>query len=180
MLFRSMDAHSVLQVMVDRTRSSLAAAGVAAADEHRVLTIASLIQREAGSNLDDFAKVSRVIQNRLDSNMKLQFDSTSHYGWQWRHGEREEGSVFSTQAELDDDNPYNTYVHTGLPPGPIGSPGDDAIAAALNPAPGDWVYFVTVNLDTGETAFSVTGAEHNAAVKQLQNWCRTTKSPNCD
>ncbi|PWB96739.1 endolytic transglycosylase MltG [Homoserinimonas hongtaonis] len=174
-----MDAHSVLQTMVDRMRASLTAAGVAPADEHRVLTIASLIQREAGSSLEDFAKVSRVIQNRIDTGMKLQFDSTAHYGWQWAHGEREESSVFSTSAELKDDNPYNTYVHTGLPPGPIGAPGDDAIAAALNPAPGDWVYFVTVNLDTGETVFSVTGDQHNAAVKQLQNWCKTTKSPNC-
>lgn len=175
-----MDAHAVLQVMVDRMRSSLDAAGVASTDQHRVLTIASLIQREAGANLEDFAKVSRVIQNRLDAGERLQFDSTAHFGWQWRHGEREEGSVFSTSAELKDDNPYNTYVHTGLPPGPIGAPGDDAISAALNPTPGDWFYFVTVNLDTGETVFSVTGAEHNAAVKQMQNWCQTSKSPNCD
>ena len=67
-----------------------------------------------------------------------------------------------------------------LPIGPIGAAGDLAIDAALHPADGPWFYFVPVNLDTGETVFSVTLAEHNAAVRQLQEWCRATKSPNCD
>jgi UPF0755 protein len=170
----------VLRILVDRTFQALDSAGVAPEDRARVLTIASLIQREAGTNPEDFFKVSRVIQNRLAEGMKLQFDSTAHYGYTWKHGEREDGGVFSSSAELADDNPYNTYVITGLPQGPIGAAGDLAIDAALHPADGPWLYFVTVNLDTGETVFTSTNAEHNAAVRQLQDWCRTTQSPNCD
>lgn len=175
-----LDATSVLKILVNRTFQSLDSAGVAATDRTRILTIASLIQREAGPNSDDFFKVSRVIANRLDKGMMLQFDSTSHYGYVWAHGEREDGGVFSSKAELEDKNPYNTYVIAGLPQGPIGAAGDLAIDAALHPADGPWFYFVTVNLDNGETVFSTTNAEHNAAVRQLQQWCRTTKSPNCD
>lgn len=173
-------AHEILQIMVDEMSTRLDAAGVAQEDRVRVLTIASLIQREAGRNADDFYKVSRVIQNRLDAAMLLQFDSTAHYGYEWKHGERVDGGVFSTSEELADDNPYNTYVHAGLPIGPIGAPGDLAIDAALHPADGPWLYFVTVNLDTGETKFTSTIAEHNAAVQELRDWCRATKSPNCD
>lgn len=174
------DAESVIRTLVDRTFESLDRAGVAESDRHRVLTIASLVQREAGSNAEDFYKVSRVVQNRLDQNMLLQFDSTSHYGYAWSHGQRLDGGVFTTREELEDPNPYNTYVHKGLPIGPIGAAGDLAIDAAVNPADGPWLYFVTVNLDTGETKFSETLAQHNAAVQELRQWCRTTQSPNCD
>ncbi|HEU4808979.1 MAG TPA: endolytic transglycosylase MltG [Homoserinimonas sp.] len=174
------DAATVINTLIARTYQSLDNAGVAAEDRHRVLTIASLIQREAGSNPDDFYKVSRVIQNRIAQGMLLQFDSTAHYGYSWAHGERLDSSVFSSSAELGDDNPYNTYKHVGLPIGPIGAAGDLAIGAALKPADGDWLYFVTVNLDTGETKFTNTNAEHNAAVDQLRKWCRETQSPNCD
>ncbi len=173
-------AHQILQIMVAEMAKRLDAVGVAPEDRVRVLTIASLIQREAGRNEEDFYKVSRVIQNRLAAGMLLQFDSTAHYGYEWKHGERTEGGVFSTSEELADDNPYNTYVHAGLPIGPIGAPGDLAIDAALHPADGPWLYFVTVNLDTGETKFTSTIAEHNAAVQELRDWCRATKSPNCD
>ena len=174
------DAAGAINTVIARTFQSLDGAGVAVEDRHRVLTIASLIQREAGSNPDDFYKVSRVIQNRLAQGMLLQFDSTSHYGYAWQHGERLESSVFTSTAELEDDNPYNTYRHVGLPIGPIGAAGDLAIEAALAPAEGDWLYFVTVNLETGETKFTNTNAEHNAAVEQLRKWCRETQSPNCD
>ena len=175
-----MTAHDILQTMVTEMISRLDAAGVAPGDRLRVLTIASLIQKEAGSNPDDFYKVSRVIQNRLDSGTKLQFDSTSHYGYVWKHGGREEGGVFSTSAELSDDNPFNTYVISGLPIGPIAAAGELAIDAALHPADGPWMFFVTVNLDTGETVFSETNRQHEAAVNQLRKWCRDSQSPNCD
>lgn len=172
-------APGVLKTLVNRTFQSLDAAGVAPADRAKVLTIASLIQREAGAKKDDFYKVSRVIQNRLSKGMKLQFDSTAHYGYAFAHGKRQVGGVFSSSAELNDKNPFNTYVITGLPAGPIGASGDLAIDAALHPVKGPWLYFVTVNLDTGETVFSETNAQHNAAVRQLQQWCRTSQSPNC-
>jgi UPF0755 protein len=149
---------------------SLDAAGVAPEDRHRVLTIASLVQREAGT-AEDFGKVARVVYNRLDEGMMLQFDSTSHYGYQVAHGEEPTGSVFTTDKERADDNPYNTYAKTGLPAGPIAAPGDDAIEAALNPTDGDWLYFVAVNLETGESVFSSNLDEHNRAVAQLDAWC---------
>jgi UPF0755 protein len=99
--------------------------------------------------------------------MRLQSDATVAYGT--GHTDR----VTTTGAErADASNPYNTYARDGLPIGPIGLPGDDAIDAALHPTPGPWLYFVAVNLKTGETVFSTTAAEHDAAVKQWQAWCR--------
>lgn len=167
-------AKDIVTTLVKRTRDSLAAANVPAADQQRVLTIASIIQREARST-DDFYKVSRVIQNRLDQGMKLQMDSTAQYGY----GELHSGSVSTSGAAQTDDNPWNTYVIDGLPKTPIANPGDKAIDAAMHPANGPWLYFVTVNLDTGETVFSTTYAEHEAAVKQWQAWCTANPSSGC-
>ena len=166
-------ATQVIQRMVDRTRESLAAAGVPAGDEERVLTIASIIQREG--TLDDFAKVSRVIQNRLDIDMKLQMDSTAQYGY----GSLHEGVVSSSKEALEDDNPWNTYVHTGLPVTPIASPSDAAIKAAMNPEDGPWLYFVTINLATGETQFSETMAEHEQGIEKWREWCRANPDAGC-
>jgi len=158
-------AHDVLAQMVARCFQSLDAEGVAAADRHRVLTMAALIQKEGGST-DDFYKVSRVFTNRINIGMLLQSDATVSYG--------SGGTSISTTAaeRADANNPYNTYVHPGLPVGPIGAPGDDAIDAALHPVDGPWLYFVLINGETGETAFSETLAQHNAAVKVWQAWLR--------
>lgn len=172
-------AGEVIKTMVARTVKSLDDAGVPTADRQRVLTVASIIQREARSE-DDFYKVSRVIENRLDPGNqqtfgKLQMDSTAQYGY----GEMHDGTASSSQAALDDDNPWNTYVHTGLPVGPISNPGDQAIDAAMHPTPGPWLYFVTVNLDTGETVFSTTYAEHQKAISQMHEWCRAHPDSGC-
>ncbi|MFE5671802.1 endolytic transglycosylase MltG [Agromyces sp. NPDC056523] len=158
-------AQQVVQTLVDRSFEALDAAGVPAEKRWETVVIASLIEREAGS-ADDSYKVSRVIRNRLDPNQfesgLLQFDSTVHYGI------GDDSTVETSDAErADAGNAYNTYVHPGLPPGPIGNPGDVAIDAALNPADGPWLYFVTVNLETGETVFSATLEEHEAAVEQF-------------
>lgn len=167
-------AASILQTLVNRTFQSLDAAGVAPADRHRVLTMAALIQREAGSNKEDFYKVSRVFHNRLDAGWLLQSDATVAYGADTTH------TVWTTPADrADTSNRYNTYTHPGLPIGPIGAAGDLAIDAALHPADGPWFFFVTVNFETGETVFSVTNAEHDRAVEQMRKWCRDTKSPTC-
>ena len=167
-------AQQVVKTLVDRTVKSLDASKVPVADRQRVLTIASIIQREAREEAD-FYKVSRVIQNRLDQNMMLQMDSTAQYGY----GELHDGTVSSSAAALKDDNPWNTYVHTGLPKGPISNPGDTAIAAATKPAAGPWLYFVTVNLDTGQTVFSTTYADHQKAVAQWQSWCKANPDSGC-
>lgn len=159
-------AEQIVGRLVDRTFQALDRAGVAPEDRHRVLTIASLIEREARIE-DDFYRVSRVIQNRLDIGMRLEFDSTSQYGSGF-----DSGSVWSSAEELDAENDYNTYRITGLPIGPIALPGDRSIDAALNPAEGPWIFFVTVNLETGQTQFSTTLAEHEQGVAQLRAWCR--------
>lgn len=168
-----LSAQDVIKVLVDRTVTSLDKAGVPVEDRERILTIASIIQREARKD-EDFYKVSRVIHNRLAVDMKLEMDSTAQYG-----DNAEPGTVWSTKEALESDNPWNTYTRTGLPIGPIASPGDTAIAAAMAPAEGSWLFFVTVNLDTGETVFTNTVAEHDAAVKQLRDWCKANPDKGC-
>lgn len=171
-------ATQVIQAMVDRTVTALDDAGVPADQRERILTVASIIEKEARYE-DDFYKVSRVIENRLDpsisdTNGKLQMDSTAQYPFADR-----EGGTSSRAEELEDDNPWNTYVNPGLPVTPIANPGELAIKAALEPAEGPWQYFVTVNLDTGETVFSATFAEHEKAVAQYQQWCRDNPDGGC-
>jgi UPF0755 protein len=136
----------------------------------QVVTVASIVQREARQPAD-FAKVARVIYNRLERGMPLQMDSTVHYAV------GKTGQVTTTDEDRASSSPYNTYRVTGLPPGPIASPGDSALQAALHPAEGDWIYFVTVNIDTGETKFAVTDAQHQKNVAQLHAFCR--QSPKC-
>ncbi len=160
-------ATQVLQQLVSTMISHLDKAGVAPADRFRVVTLASIVQRESGPSVADMHKIARVFQNRLDQGMRLQSDATVAYGT--GHVER----VTTTAAErADASNKYNTYANNGLPIGPIGLPGDDAIDSALHPTVGPWLFFVAVNLKTGETVFSTTAAEHAAAVKQWQAWCR--------
>ena len=160
------DAHGVLQTLVDRQFEALDAAAVPADQRWRTIVLASIVQREAGSNLDDFPKVARVFQNRLDQGMNLESDATVAYGTGNTH------TVWTTDAErADASNLYNTYANPGLPIGPIGNPGDVAINAAVHPADGTWLFFVPINLATGETVFSTTVDEHEAAVAQLQEWC---------
>jgi UPF0755 protein len=138
----------------------------------QVLTVASILEFEAKKDAD-YPKVARVLYNRLAQGMQLQLDSTVSYA------SGREGDVFTTEGERDSDSPYNTYKVTGLPPGPIGSPGQKTIEAALKPAEGSWLYFVAVNLETGETIFSDTLAEHNAAIKKLQAYCATADEKIC-
>jgi UPF0755 protein len=166
-----MSAHDVLQVLVNRAFEALDQAGVAEADRHRVLTMAGLIQKEGGPAAD-FPKVARVFVNRIEQGMLLQSDATVSYGIGGPENYGVEGrSIFTEDDErADASNPYNTYVHPGLPIGPISAPGDAAIQAALSPVDGPWLFFVLVNGETGETAFSTTGAEHDAAVKRWQAW----------
>ncbi|HEY9365324.1 MAG TPA: endolytic transglycosylase MltG [Agromyces sp.] len=160
------DAHAVLQTLVNRQFEALDTAGVPADQRWRTIVLASIVQREAGSNLDDFPKVARVFQNRLDQGINLESDATVAYGTGNTH------TVWTTDEErADASNLYNTYANPGLPIGPIGNPGDVAINAAIHPADGSWLFFVPVNLATGETVFSTTVEEHEAAVARLQEWC---------
>ncbi|MCI0686932.1 MAG: endolytic transglycosylase MltG, partial [Sporichthyaceae bacterium] len=132
---------------------------------YQVVVVASIIQAEA-RHAEDFPKVARVIYNRLDRDMRLQMDSTVHYAV------RKSGEVTTTAKDRQSSSRYNTYRYTGLPPGPINAPGEQALEAALSPADGGWLYFVTVNPDTGETKFAETAAEHARYVDELQAWLR--------
>ena len=162
-------AGDIIARMVDEMKGRLEAAGVPEEEWHETLTMAALIQREARFT-DDFYRVSRVFTNRLEVGMPLQSDATVTF-WTGEYG-----SAGTSDADrADSDNPYNTYVYTGLPPGPISLPGDLAIDAALNPVEGDWLYFVSVDLRTGETVFSETYAQHLRAVEQWLSWCRESE-----
>ncbi len=172
-------APEIIQTLVNRTISSLDGAGVPVERRQEILTTAAIIQREA-RYAEDMAKVSRVIQNRMDPNNQetfgyLQMDSTAQYGY----GELNAGSVSTSEEAQYDDNPWNTYVVQGLPVGPIANPGDVAIEAAMNPPEGDWLYFVTVNLNTGETVFTSNYADHNRAVEQWLSWCADNPGSGC-
>jgi UPF0755 protein len=117
----------------------------------QLLTIASIIQAEGGNG--DFTKVSRVIYNRLKIGMPLQMDSTVHFVMESR------GDIFLSTKSTLINSPYNTYRKYGLPPGPIGNPGLNAMKAALSPAAGDWLYFITVAPQ--DTRFTSTLNEFN-------------------
>ncbi|KRB74109.1 hypothetical protein ASE01_19165 [Nocardioides sp. Root190] len=132
---------------------------------HDIITIASILEYEANRDAD-YPKVARVIYNRLDDGMALQMDSTVSYV------SKREGDVWTTAEERESDSLYNTYQHTGLPPGPIGSPGEKTIRAALEPADGPWLFFVP-DYENETTVFSTTLAEHNVAVERLREYCRT-------
>jgi UPF0755 protein len=158
-------AHEIIQNLVTQMFAHLDADGVPVADRHKILTLAALTQKEGGSN-DDFLKVARVWDNRLAAGMRLESDATVSYG---------AGSTTintTTAQRADKSNRYNTYANPGLPIGPISNPGDAAIRATLNPTPGNWLYFVVVNCSTGETAFSATFAQHQAAISQLGAWLK--------
>ena len=157
-------AVSILKTMISRMQEELDKFGVKAADRHRVLTLASIIQKEARQE-PDFYKVSRVFLNRIKAGMHLQSDATVSYGV-------DGNTVNTTAAERANNNGFNTYLHAGLPIGPISSPGAVAIDAALHPATGSWLFFCAINLETGETVFSTTLAEHERAVALWRAWMK--------
>ncbi len=136
----------------------IAAAKTMNVTPYQVAIIASLVEREGITK--DMPKVARVVYNRLAQNMPLQFDSTVNYAL-------DRAQIATSNNDRDNPSPYNTYQHTGLPPTPISSPGDAAIAAAMQPPAGPWLYFVKVDLD-GNSCFSTTLAEHNACVAKAR------------
>lgn len=152
----------VLATMVARHVEAMETAGVPPAARRDVLVRASIVQAE-GTLPEDMAKIATVIQNRLDRGITLGMDSTVNYAVQRR-------GLDLTRTDLSVDSPYNTRVNAGLPPGPIGTPGQDAIDAVQNPEPGDWIYFVTVNPDTGETLFTADPAEFEQFVAEYRRW----------
>ncbi|MFF1713921.1 endolytic transglycosylase MltG [Streptomyces sp. NPDC058268] len=134
-------------------------------DPLQVLTVASLVQAE-GMTHDDFKKMASVVYNRLKTsntvtNQKLEFDSTYNY-----LKRQSEINIPISKIRTDPD-PYNTYYHRGLPPGPIGNPGDEALAATLAPDRGGWMFFISV--DGKKTQFTKTLTEHEKLVKEFND-----------
>ena len=112
---------------------------------YEIVTIGSLIEQEARFP-PDRRKIARVIYNRLKRGMPLQIDATIQYA------RGDFGPILLKDREIE--SPYNTYLHNGLPPTPIGNPGKSALAAALSPARGDWLYYLLIDCDTGRHYFA--------------------------
>jgi UPF0755 protein len=154
----------ILQAMVARAQQAFTELQIPAERLQEVLTEASLVQAEAAT-AEDMAKVARVIENRIAIQMPLQFDTTVNYA-------NGKSGITTTAEDRANPSPYNTYLHAGLPPGPISNPGDQALQAVLSPADGPWLFFVVVNPDTGETRFAATAEEHQQNVVLFQQWLR--------
>ncbi|MFB1428172.1 endolytic transglycosylase MltG [Micrococcus endophyticus] len=162
-------AEEVVDALVRPVLADLAELGVDDPDEQRrVLTVASLLEAEVLPR--DYRMAAGVIENRLapdntETRGMLEIDAAVTYGLGVR------SLSFSAGQRQDASNPYNTYVHPGLPPGPIGMPSDAAVAAALDPADTDAYYWVTTDIATGHTEFSRTYEEHLEHVRTLQRYC---------
>jgi UPF0755 protein len=160
-------ALDVLTAMVQRFEQEAAILNLPAAakqvhlTESQVITMASLVQAEGG-RLSDYPKIARVIYNRLAQGIPLQLDSTVLYGLN-TYG------IIASDQQLTSTSPYNTYKYKGLTPGPIDSPGAAAIRAVLNPAAGNWIYFVTVDPKTGLTLFTASEAQFEQYRAELEH-----------
>ncbi|MFC9356267.1 endolytic transglycosylase MltG [Rhodococcus sp. NPDC057014] len=156
---------AILQRLVSESSASYEKTGILTAGNqvgltpYKMLVAASLVEREAMP--DDFSKVARVILNRLAVNQALQFDSTVNYAL-------DTTELATTDADRAQVTPWNTYASPGLPATPISSPSIGALQAVEQPAPGDWIYFVTVDAK-GTTLFTKSYDEHLANIDQALN-----------
>lgn len=154
---------SLLRYMVDTAVERFGADHITAGAQrngvsvYQTVTIASIVQAEADTD-DDMGKVARVIYNRLERGMPLQMDSTLNYALN-------RSTLETTTGDTKIDSPYNSYERKGLPPTPIGNPGEQAMTAAITPTPGPWLYFVTVA--PGDTRFTSSYAEHQRNVEEF-------------
>jgi UPF0755 protein len=152
-------ATQIAAAMVKRFRVAATQLGLTE-NVHQVVTVASLVERETAVD-GERALVASVFENRLAKNMPLRTDPAVIYGLEvtghWR------GTIY--QSDLIRDTPYNTYLHAGLPPGPVANPGIPSLRAAMNPAKTNYLYFVAAGTDAqGHSLFSETLDEHNRNV----------------
>ena len=157
-LSRHATPESVCRLMTGRFREAWSKLD-AGAPAHRIVTLASLVEKE-GKLAEERPRIAGVFENRLRIGMKLDCDSTTIYAALLEQHYR--GAIY--RSDLESGNPYNTYRHAGLPPGPIANPGLQALRAALAPASSGDLYFVRTPDDSGAHHFSKTIAEHQAAV----------------
>ena len=159
---RHITPEALCRMMTTRFREVWRSLG-AAAGVHETVTLASLIEKEAGVAADR-RRIASVFANRLRIGMKLDCDPTTIYAALL--DSRYRGVIH--QSDLASENPYNTYRHAGLPPGPIANPGREALDAALHPAETDSLYFVLRADGSGAHTFSSTMAAHEAAIAQYR------------
>ncbi|MET9889534.1 endolytic transglycosylase MltG [Streptomyces sp. NPDC006465] len=154
---------SLLTFMVTTANKKFNGAPIAAGAQrnamnvYQAVTIASIVQAEAATKAD-MGKVARVVFNRLERGMPLQMDSTINYALN-------RSTLSTSQADTRINSPYNSYQRMGLPPTPIANPGEEAMRVAINPPPGDWLYFVTVK--PGDTRFTASYEEHQRNVAEF-------------
>ncbi|MFJ4915447.1 endolytic transglycosylase MltG [Streptomyces sp. NPDC088726] len=154
---------SLLRYMVDTAVKRFGADHITAGAQrngvtvYQTVAIASIVQAEADTE-PDMGKVARVVHNRLARDMPLQMDSTLNYAL-------DRSTLDTTTGDTKIDSPYNSYERKGLPPTPIGNPGEQAMAAAISPTPGPWLYFVTVA--PGDTRFTADYAEQQRNVAEF-------------
>jgi UPF0755 protein len=149
----------IATAMVKRFRQAAEQLGLTG-NLHKVVTIASLVERETAVDTER-PLVASVFENRLTKNMPLMTDPSVIYGLQlqrlWR------GTIYA--SDLKRETPYNTYLHAGLPPGPIANPGIPSLRAAMQPAQTNYLYFVAANDNPqGRSIFAATLDEHNRNV----------------
>jgi UPF0755 protein len=160
----------VLQKIVDEFDDTLDslnyrnAAAVTGRTAQELVTIASMIEREAGDPVEERAKIARVIFNRLETKMTLGIDATILYGLGRRGNEKP-----LTKSELETDSPYNSRTRQGLPPTAISLPSRDSLEAAMNPLEGPWTFYVLVNNSPREHFFTDSIDEFNKAKATCQS-----------
>ena len=160
-------AAQLCHMMTTEFRKQWQLLGGNAPDAHRIVTLASLVEKESALP-NERPLIARVFANRLRLQMPLQCDPTTVYAAMLEN--RYRGVI--RKSDLASPNAYNTYTHTGLPPGPIANPGAQSLAAALKPADVNYLYFVAKPGNSGSQEFSTTLAEHNLAVERYRKAVR--------
>jgi UPF0755 protein len=149
----------IAATMVKRFRAEAAQLGLTV-NVHRTVTLASLVERETALS-EERPLVASVFENRLGKHMPLMTDPSVIYGLELQNAWR--GTLY--ESDLKRDTPYNTYVHAGLPPGPVANPGAKALRAAMAPALTNYLYFVAAGDNPqGKSLFAATIEEHNRNV----------------
>ncbi len=160
---RKTTGEDLCRMMVEQFRREwrvVGGIGQPSADVHRIVTLASLVEKETAAP-SERPLIAAVFVNRLRLNMPLQCDPTVVYAA--LRNNRYRGTIY--RSDLASDDPYNTYAHPGLPPGPIANPGVASLAAAVNPTKADYLYFVAKPGSMGQHTFSATLSAHETAVK---------------
>jgi UPF0755 protein len=163
---RRAGATAIVRAMTRRFRAVWAELG-SPQDAHRIVTLASLVEKESAI-AEERPLVASVYVNRLREGMQLSCDPTTIYAalleGRWR------GTIY--RSDLANPHPYNTYQHRGLPPGPIANPGKAALRSALAPADSPYLYFVAKGDGSGRHTFSRTGRDHERAVAEYRRRVR--------